>query len=85
MTDYSQSTEQEIVSGIVSGDISVKKYLYCPSARYLTGVCARDVIDPEDIRDVMQERFLRIFSAIGSVQYRGAGSLKGWVARIGVD
>ena len=85
MTDYSQSTEQEIVSGIVSGDISAKKYLYCQSARYLTGVCARYVIDPEDIRDVMQESFLRIFSAIGSFQYRGAGSLKAWMTRIVVN
>lgn len=70
---------------IIGGDISAKKYLYCQYARYLTGVCARYVIDQEDIRDIIQESFLKIFSAIGSFEYRGSGSLKGWMTRIVVN
>jgi len=85
MADHNQPNEQEIVSLIHKGDISAKKYLYCQYARYLTGVCARYVVGQEDVRDVMQESFLKIFSSIGSFEYRGTGSLKGWMTRIVVN
>ncbi len=85
MADYKKANEQEIVSHIHDGDISAKKYLYCEYVGYLTGVCARYVIDPEDVRDILQESFLKIFSAIDTFEYRGAGSLKGWMSRIVVN
>ena len=36
----------------------------------------------DDVDDVVQESFVRIFASIDSFDYRGEGSLKGWVARI---
>ena len=72
-------TEMEIVTDILNGDISAKKYLYCQFAPYLTGVCCRYIYEQEDVRDVLQDSFLKIFASIDSFQYRGPGSLKAWI------
>lgn len=37
------------------------------------------------MKDVLQESFLRIFDGIGSFEYRGKGSLKGWLTKITVN
>lgn len=58
------------------------KALYDQYAGYLTAVCSRYIDNKEDIRDLMQESFIRIFSSIGSFEYRGEGSLKAWMSRI---
>ena len=39
----------------------------------------------EDVKDVLHDSFLKIFDAIGSFEYRGKGSLKGWLTRITVN
>jgi len=85
MEDRTPSNEMEIVSRIKDGDISAKKYLYLRYAGYLTGVCSRYIIGQEDIRDIIQESYLKIYSSIDSFEYRGAGSLKGWMTRIVVN
>lgn len=85
MSSCEKLTEQEIVSRIVKGDISAKKYLYCQYAGYLTGVCSRYITDAEDVKDILQESFLKIFSSINAFEYRGPGSLKGWMTRIVVN
>ncbi len=85
MSSYEKTTEQEIVSRIVKGDISAKKYLYCQYAGYLTGVCSKYITTAEDVKDILQESFLKIFSSIDTFEYRGAGSLKGWMTRIVVN
>jgi len=85
MPSYEKTTEQEIVSRIVKGDISAKKYLYCQYAGYLTGVCSKYITTVEDVKDILQESFLKIFSSINTFEYRGAGSLKGWMTRIVVN
>lgn len=85
MASSESPSEKETVSMIVRGDISAKKYLYCQYAPYMTGVCARYITDHEDVRDILQESFLKIFSSIESFEYRGPGSLKGWMTRIVVN
>ena len=45
------------------------------SERFLNGVLNR-------IKDILQNTFLKIFSSINSFEYRGSGSLKGWMSRI---
>ncbi len=78
-------SEQDIAAAILRGDIASKKYLYSCYVRYLTAVAARYVTDDNDLRDVLQESFLKIFSSIGNFEYRGEGSLKAWMCRIVVN
>lgn len=85
MSNSTQLSEKDIVKDILKGDLSAKKYLYCHYAGYLTGVCARYISDNDDVREVLQESFLKIFSSIHLFDYRGQGSLKAWLARIVVN
>lgn len=59
--------------------------VYSTYVRYLTAVCSRYILDAEDVKDVLQESFLKIFAGIGSFEYRGKGSLKAWLTRITVN
>lgn len=59
--------------------------LYACYADYLTGVCARYVTADDDLKDVLQESFIKIFMGMGSFSYRGEGSLKAWMSRIVVN
>ncbi|OJR84403.1 RNA polymerase subunit sigma, partial [Escherichia coli] len=36
----------------------------------------------DDVKDVMQNSFIKIFNAIGSFEYKGVGSLKAWTTRL---
>lgn len=51
----------------------------------LTAVCSRYVVDPSDVKDILQESFIKIFDKIDSFDFRGEGSVKAWVSRIVVN
>lgn len=74
--------EQKLAERIKKRDNAAMKALYDQYAGYLTAICSRYIDNKEDIRDLMQESFIRIFSSIGSFEYRGEGSLKAWMSRI---
>lgn len=59
--------------------------LYREYADYLAGVCARYVPEEDELKDVLQESFIKIFMRIDRFEYRGRGSLKAWVTRIAVN
>lgn len=56
--------------------------LYERYVRQLAAMCRRYVVDEDDVRDVLQESFLKIFSEIGRLDYRNRRSLLNWMARI---
>lgn len=61
------------------------KTVYSTYIRYLAAICSRYIVNNEDVKDVLQDSFLRIFSGIASFEYRGRGSLKGWITKITVN
>jgi len=77
--------EKEIVAEALAGNDSAKRSLYDLHIRYMTGVCARYISDYEDVKDVLQNSYMKVFSSLASFEYRGAGSLKAWIARIVVN
>jgi RNA polymerase sigma-70 factor (ECF subfamily) len=77
--------EKESVRLAQGGDRSAMQHLYCRYVRYLTAVCSRYIIGDEDIKDALQESFVKIFSSISRFEYRGEGSLKAWMTRIVVN
>ena len=52
---------------------------------YLAGVCARYIVDEEDLKDVFQESLVHIFSRIADFEYRGEGSLRAWATKVTVN
>lgn len=77
--------EQRLLSLVQRGDDEAMRAVYSCYVRYLSVVCARYIPNDEDVKDVLQESFLRIFDGIGSFEYRGKGSLKGWLTKITVN
>lgn len=78
-------TEKRLVRLVKQGDGSAMKTMYATYIRYLTAVCSRYIINNEDVKDVLQDCFLKIHSGIESFEYRGPGSLKGWLTKVVVN
>ena len=79
---HKSDSEERLLQRMQQGDTSAAEPLYRLHVRYLSALCSRYLTDDEDIKDVLQESFLRIFSSIASFEYRGKGSLRGWMAKI---
>lgn len=82
MNQNETDNEKKLVHLIQEGDEQAMRQLYCRYVRYFSAVCSRYISGDEDIKDVLQDAFLRIFSSINSFEYRGGGSLKGWMTKI---
>lgn len=77
--------EKRILQLFDRGDPSAMDRLYAEFAGYLTGVCYRYIPDDADMKDVLQESFIKIFTRIGTFTYRGEGSLQAWMTRIVIN
>ena len=77
--------ETTLLEQIRHGDKKAMKELYCHYSGYLYAVCSRYIACDEDVRDVLQESFIKIFSSIDKFCYKGDGSLKAWMSKIAVN
>ena len=77
--------EQDILQQIVQGNRVAMKEFYNTYSRYLTTVCSRYIPNREDLKDVLQDSFIKIFKAVHQFEYKGEGSLKAWTTRIVVN
>lgn len=77
--------EITLLEQIKHGDKKAMKELYCHYSGYLNAVCSRYIACDEDVRDVLQESFIKIFSSIDKFCYKGDGSLKAWMSKIAVN
>ena len=77
--------EATLQEQIRHGDKKAMKELYCHYSGYLNAVCSRYIACDEDVRDVLQESFIKIFSSIDKFCYKGDGSLKAWMSKIAVN
>ena len=77
--------EQDLVRKVLQGDKAAMKTLYGQYVGYLTAVCARYVADDDEVKDVLQEAFVKIFRTMDRFSWRGEGSLRAWMTRIVVN
>lgn len=82
MSQKEIDNDELLISLVKKGDEQAMRILYCRSVRYLSAVCSRYIYSEEDIKDVLQDAFLKIFASMKSFEYRGEGSLKGWMTKI---
>lgn len=85
MTSTEADIEQRLIRLLKQGDHTAMETVYSTHIRYLTAVCSRYILNAEDVKDVLQDSFLKIFSGISSFEHRGKGSLKGWMTKIVVN
>lgn len=74
--------DQRLLKRVKQGDTAAMHELYRRYSRYLSAVSARYLSNDEDIKDVLQDSFLKIFASLDNFEYRGEGSLKAWMSRI---
>lgn len=82
---FGADKEKAIISAYGRGDPGFVDRLYAEYADYLAGVCSRYIADDDDMKDVLQEAFIRIVSKMDSFSYRGKGSLRAWITRVTVN
>lgn len=80
-----ENREQRLIQLFRRGDATAMDRLYTEYADYLTGVCFRYIADDDNVKDVLQESFIKIFTQIHSFEYRDKGSLKAWLRRIVIN
>ena len=77
--------EQRLIKRLQEGDITAAKEFYTRYADSLTGVCLRYIADREDVKDVMQNALVNIFTHITDFEYRKEGSLLVWTKKVVVN
>ena len=78
-------SEQELLEWVRSKDPAGQRCFYERYAGYLTAVCARYIGDRSQLKDVLQESFIQIYSHLDGFVFRGEGSVRAWVRRIVVN
>jgi RNA polymerase sigma-70 factor (ECF subfamily) len=80
----SENKEQILVKQLLKKEEAAWKELL-ELIRNLTYVCSRYIAEKEDVHDVLQNSFIKMFRSIESFEYRGNGSLRAWMTRIVVN
>ena len=77
--------ERDIADLVRKDKGSATKEIYSAYGGYVAGICARYLSSDDDIKDVAQDSFVKIFVSVGSFRYSGAGSLTGWIGKVTVN
>ncbi len=75
-------TEKALLQHLKAGEASASKDLYTRFAGMVCAICRRYLSDEEDVKDAVQETFIRVFHHIAGFEYRQEGGLQAWIARI---
>ena len=76
-------TEKELIDNCRKNNPQAQRALYDLYARKMMAVCMRYGRDYDTAQDLMQEGFIKVFTAIDS--YTGNGSFEGWVRKIFIN
>ncbi|MGN8072578.1 RNA polymerase sigma factor [Mucilaginibacter sp. SG564] len=66
--------------GCLKNDRKQQEQLYRALAPRMLAVCMRYATDKDEAQDILQEGFIKMFKNMNN--YRGEGSLEGWIRRI---
>lgn len=85
MSNIAGADERRLIRDIMKGNRMAMQELYNLTVRNMNAVCSRYVVDPDDVKDVLQESYLKAFSKIETFMPRDDGSLVAWLRRIVVN
>ena len=77
--------DEQLVVRIRQNDQRAMSQLYQRYVGILTSVCYRYVVHENDVKDVLQNSFVKIFTSLPTFKFRGEDSLKAWMTRIVVN
>lgn len=75
--------EVKLIEGCLAGKRKAQSELYTRFAPMLYGVCLRYASSRFEAQDMLQEGFIKIFTALSS--YESKGSFEGWMKRIVIN
>ncbi len=85
MGDLTEDKERSLVEQARKGDRGAMKRIYDCYSRYLAATCSRYLPGEDELRDVLQDSFVKIFSSLDKFEFRGEGSLKAWMRQVSVN
>jgi RNA polymerase sigma-70 factor, ECF subfamily len=71
---------KEIIERCKKYDVTAQRLLYERYANHLRFICLRYISDNHEVKDIVQDSFIKIISKIK--QYNERGSFEGWMTRI---
>ena len=71
--------DSAFIDRLKENDSKAQRVFYQQLAPKMYGICLRFALISEDADDILQDGFIRVFKHIGD--FRGEGSLEGWVRR----
>lgn len=77
--------EEKLIKLARRNDTASIKEIYSSNVQYLTAVCSRYIPDEDEMKDILQDSFIKIFSSLDRFVWRGRGSLRAWMSRIVVN
>ncbi len=75
-------TELQLLKAIQSGQQDAQRQLYERYAGQAMATGMRYVPDPDQVRDVVHDSFVKILTSLDHFTYRGEGSLRAWIKSI---
>ncbi len=85
LLSWNRDKEEREIILVKQGNASAMRSLYDRHIGYLTAVCSRYVVQEDDVKDVLQESFIKIFTSVNRFEYRGKGSVRAWLTRVVVN
>jgi len=76
-------SEKNLVKGCQKGKAKFQRLLYERYAPKMLGVCMRYFHSKDQAQDALQDGFVKVYTKIEN--FRGQGSLEGWIRRIMVN
>ena len=77
--------DNELIERLRKNDRKAMQELYGLTVRYLFAVCQRYVVNEEDVRDILQETYIKTYRNIGDFKPENGSSLVSWMTRIAVN
>ena len=72
----------QLVERIRQKDQRAMSQLYRHYVKELSSVCYRYVSDKDDVKDVLQNSFVKIFTTLPTIDYRGEEALWSWMRKV---
>lgn len=79
------TSDKDFIEAIRKGDRVAMKQLYDRFIGSLSFICSRYISDNEEVKDILHDSFIKIYSSIGKFRWQGEGSLKAWMTRIVIN
>ena len=77
--------DNELIERLQKNDRKAMQELYGLTVRYLFAVCQRYVVNEEDVRDILQETYIKTYKNISDFKQQDGSSIISWMTRIAVN